>query len=397
MISRTKQALVAARDIILFLYDYVFFALQGRGRGNSSVLLVRLDEIGDFILWLDSARGLKELYRDRSLILAANSVWADLAKSTGLFDRVIGVDVRRLRIDFPYRLSLLKSLGREGASTVVHPTYGRARHFIDAESIVRTVGAKERFGSVGHDRRSWRSRLGAFSYTRLLPSAPTFMMELLRNAEFVRLMGLSDFKAHAPRWPEIDRLPGLCIGQKPYYVLFPGAGHNRRRWPLDRFAAVAEKLHSTTGWRGVICGSMAEQSLGHDIVRYCAKDWLSNLTGQTDLLELMGVLRDAELVIANETSAVHMASAVGTRVVCILGGGHYGKFVPYAVEADDDGGSCLRAVCAQMACFNCDWKCKFKIPSGQPFPCVARVTADQVWQEIKSMIGQPGTGIVADA
>ena len=45
----------------------------------NAVLVVRLDEIGDFVLWLDAAAGLRRLFPGARIVLAGNEIWADLA------------------------------------------------------------------------------------------------------------------------------------------------------------------------------------------------------------------------------------------------------------------------------------------------------------------------------
>jgi ADP-heptose:LPS heptosyltransferase len=61
-----------------------------------------------------------------------------------------------------------------------------------------------------------------------------------------------------------------------------------------------------------------------------------NLTGQIPLTSLVKYLEDAELLISNETSPVHIAAAVNTPVICISNGNHLGRFNPYPREIFQD-------------------------------------------------------------
>ena len=56
--------------------------------------------------------------------------------------------------------------------------------------------------------------------------------------------------------------------------------------------------------------------------------WFSVVV-KTNINELIEAIRDAEFLITNETSAVHIAESVTTKSFCILGGGHFGRFLPY--------------------------------------------------------------------
>jgi ADP-heptose:LPS heptosyltransferase len=136
----------------------------------------------------------------------------------------------------------------------------------------------------------------------------------------------------------------------------------------------------------VICGGKDEKKLGQNL-KNLSRAPLHNITGKTSLSELICVVRDARLVIANDTGTVHIAAATGTAVVCILGGGHYGRFVPYQVEKEI---SCRLPVVVthKMPCFNCNWQCKYETGKGAPFPCIKNISAEDVWAQVRILIEQ---------
>src|SRR2546426_8798046 len=67
---------------------------DGPKDSRSTVLVVRLDAIGDFLLWTGSVPALTNLYPAAvfRLVLVANRVWADLARSLGVFDEIVELD-----------------------------------------------------------------------------------------------------------------------------------------------------------------------------------------------------------------------------------------------------------------------------------------------------------------
>ena len=74
--------------------------------------------------------------------------------------------------------------------------------------------------------------------------------------------------------------------------------------------------------------------------------------GQTSLPELIEIIRGAEFMVTNDTSAVHFAAAVNTQAFCIWGPWEYGRFLPYEVELTE--GRNLPIVCYHdMKCRNC--------------------------------------------
>jgi ADP-heptose:LPS heptosyltransferase len=117
------------------------------------------------------------------------------------------------------------------------------------------------------------------------------------------------------------------------------------------------------------------------------------LSGKTTLQELAELIRGAEILISNETSAVHIAAAVGTNSVCILGGGHFGRFLPYPKHVKG-----ARPIVADkyMPCFNCNWKCEWPHEPSGAVPCVTGVSIEQVLRLIPKVTNAPYLNYDAD-
>jgi ADP-heptose:LPS heptosyltransferase len=96
-------------------------------------------------------------------------------------------------------------------------------------------------------------------------------------------------------------------------VLHPGAHDPRRRWPTDRFAAVAQAL-VRQGLDVVVTGTSRESDL---VAQVCdgAGAGVKSLAGQLSLGGLAGLLARSTVVVSNDTGALHLAAAVGTPVV----------------------------------------------------------------------------------
>jgi ADP-heptose:LPS heptosyltransferase len=108
-----------------------------------------------------------------------------------------------------------------------------------------------------------------------------------------------------------------------------------------------------------------------------------NFSGRTTLESLAATIAGARVVVSNDTAAVHIAAAVGAPAVCVLGGGHYGRFLPYPEQYGGPGqGPLPAAVTHPMECFGCGWVCGYHPPAGSPYPCVERVSVDDVWARV---------------
>jgi ADP-heptose:LPS heptosyltransferase len=355
---------------------------------RARVLIAKLDAIGDFVLWLDAAKGYRNLFPEKEyeIVLLGNRVWTPLAEKLPWFDEVWPLGRDRFLFDPLYRLRLLRRVRAGGFRIVVHPSY--SREFLRGDSIVRFSGAPERIGSEGDcsNIRPYLKRISDRWYTRLVPATKAPLMELERNAEFLRGLGLKDFKADVPAWPVRSApCPALSdLGGAEYYILFPGATVALKQWPVENFAEVALGVHRHTGWTGVICGSPAERDLGERL-RLSAGVPIVNLAGRTTLPELVAAISGARILIGNDTSGVHIAASVSTPSVCILGGGHYGRFLPYRVEVAT--ARPLPVVMAhRMDCYYCNWECIRNPLKGESAPCVRDIPVDAVWKAVREIL-----------
>src|SRR5262249_42925890 len=103
-----------------------------------------------------------------------------------------------------------------------------------------------------------------------------------------------------------------------------------RQWPAEKYAQVATYILQQKKLRIAICGSRQDKSLGTAIMAKISDENITDLTGETNLIELTHLLSAAKLLIANDTSAVHLAVAADTEhILAISSGNHFGRFLPY--------------------------------------------------------------------
>jgi len=115
----------------------------------------------------------------------------------------------------------------------------------------------------------------------------------------------------ADRWrEELATAQGRLVG------LFPGANAPARRWPADRFAALARAL-SARGERVVVLGGPEERAMTGAVA--AAAPGVMDLGGRTGLADFAAVLSVLDLLVTNDTGPMHLAGAVGTPTVSLWG------------------------------------------------------------------------------
>ncbi len=115
-------------------------------------------------------------------------------------------------------------------------------------------------------------------------------------------------------------------GAKPLLGYNAGAEYGpAKRWPIERFIETAVRWHERTGGHAWIFGGPGDRELagqfaaGIRAARPEAANAVSVLAGQTSLRELCAALRACDAVLTNDTGPMHLAAAVGTRVVALFG------------------------------------------------------------------------------
>ena len=107
------------------------------------------------------------------------------------------------------------------------------------------------------------------------------------------------------------------VGAGPYAVLNPGAGWPNKRWPSDRFAALAGELQRRHGLHSVVTWGPAERTLAERIA--ADSQGAARLSPPTSVGELAAVMEGAALVVSGDTGPLHIAAAVGAPVVGLYG------------------------------------------------------------------------------
>ena len=197
--------------------------------------------------------------------------------------------------------------------------------------------------------------------------------EIIRHFRFLSAIAGRDMAPEPPRLHWRDDEPMLGAGA-PYVVLNPGSNEFGRRWPVTGYADLAASFLGR-GYRVAVVGKAEEQDWERAFDAMAGDPGFFDLTGRTKVPQLLDLLNHAALVVTNDTGPAHLSIGLGTATVVIVGGGHFGCFVPYPPEVAPD---TARFVYHRMECYHCFWNCYKRTGKSDPFPCVAAVTTVQV-------------------
>lgn len=108
----------------------------------------------------------------------------------------------------------------------------------------------------------------------------------------------------------------LCAGLKPFIAINPLARWQSKLWFRERWVVLAKALNKL-GYKVVFTGNIKDSIYISDICKKIPNS--INLSGRTQLKELIGFYKQANLVISVDTGTMHLAAAVGTPVIALFG------------------------------------------------------------------------------
>ncbi len=325
-------------DIFLFLLSELFIntlCILPRKKTNA-ILVCKLDAIGDYILFRNGFRSFTQSKSmiGKSIILLGNELWKELAVEwdSDIVTSFIWVNRKRFNRNLFYRFSLFYTLYKQGFGLAVETTF--SREWLFGDLLIYSSFATERIASVGtneNNAHKYNAHFGDKFYTRLYPAKAEPLFEFYRNLEFFSLVANEPisvrYEIEAKHYQDF---PAPII--KPYVVLVPGAQDSFRRWSDVNFSSVAKYCIENFGFAVVLCGGKSDMPVAERIEKVMNSRELTNTVGKTSLVEYVGILKCAKLVITNDTSAIHFAAAINTPFVCISNGLRLGRFHPYPKE-----------------------------------------------------------------
>lgn len=384
MSSHIRDCIRVLRDALWWWWDILCEKFSRSQRvSRDGTLFVKLDAIGDFVIWYGSLIQYRQAHQDEPLYIACTPSVASLIRATRVFDEVISIKHASFIRNLIYRRRVLQQIRRLCARRAIQATY--TRRFILGDSVTLHSGAQEKVAYEGcPSLAGWRRFWADHAYTALVPRNAASFHEMEHNTDLMRFLDVPGAEAVISQLPQVVQLPPSLIFEKPYFVVFPGAGSVKRCWPVDRFGALGKWVAERQGWQMVVCGALDDKELGEALLQSVADVDGVNLCGKSSLPEFVEVVRGASLLVGNETSAVHIAAAVETPSVCLLGGGHYGRFMPYSPSIS---GMKPVPVYDFMKCFGCDWHCVHPDQlRGQATPCVEAIRVEAVIEAVHKIL-----------
>jgi ADP-heptose:LPS heptosyltransferase len=357
-----------------------------RLRHRTGLLVVRMDGIGDMILFcraLDEYAKVFGVSKENITVLGCKS-WETIAPTIFQGCKLMFIDEHAFARRPIYRFSVGMRIRKLAPAITVCDSY--LRRAMMADSLVWMAKAPRSISSLPFISEQTRAEFTYYlSQVDLVIDTGLYSThEVIRHYNFISELTGNKIIPKPPKisWRN-EKLSTLAVQNhdKPYVVLNPGSNEYGRRWPFEYYLDIANQIIGA-GYRVVVVG-------GHGEVATNYPGWsgpkldIVDLVGQTTMPQLLDILKHASCVVSNDTGPAHLSIALETPTVVIVGGGHFGSFVPYPKHLTP---TFTKFVYHKMPCYHCFWRCHLRKTKFEAFPCISSVEVESVWHNVRELL-----------
>jgi heptosyltransferase I len=295
-------------------------------RSVTSILIVRLGALGDIVHGAAAAAALRAAYPDARLDWLVDVRHRHLLDLVPILSHRIAIDTRAWR-------------GPTGVPSVVRALRAVGYDFaIDLQGLLKSAMLAHLSGAqrvIGFTRSQVREGLASAFYNIAIDPGPARHV-IDRGLALAAAAGASTTARTFPfTVPQSDAPAraraalGLAEGES-IAVLNPGGAWPNKRWPADRFGALAQALRDRAGLRSIVLWGPGEEALARAVCE--ASGGAAAPAPRTTLDDLVAIVARARLVVSGDTGPLHLAAAVGAPIVGLYGPTDPARNGPWATD-----------------------------------------------------------------
>jgi heptosyltransferase-2 len=278
--------------------------------------------VGDAVMTVPALRALRQLLPDAHITLATRPLTKGLFADAEFIDDLLLYE-RRPR-DLRAVLRQMREWQRRRFDLAV-----LFQNAFEAALVAAGARVPLRLGYATDGRRALLTHMLALPAWRSDRHEVFYYLNIV--AELERLLyGTTSIEQHAPSLmlrvaPERQALAREMLNKhgaqpsRPLVALCPGSTNSRaKRWPIERFAALADQLIEDAGVDVALVGAPDELEVSLAVKALMRQEPMM-LTGQTELAQLVAILSLSDALVTNDTGPAHIAAALGRPVIVIFG------------------------------------------------------------------------------
>jgi ADP-heptose:LPS heptosyltransferase len=160
---------------------------------------------------------------------------------------------------------------------------------------------------------------------------------------------------------------------EPYALINPGAAWPNKRWPPDRFGALAAAMRDRFGLRSLVLWGPGEETLADQVSG--TSDGAGERAPATSITDLFALARRARVLISGDTGPLHIGGAVGTPLVALFG--------PTRAERNGPWSTDDVVVSRTQGCV-----CLYRRRCRRSSPCIAEIQVAEVMDAVEHRLSR---------
>ena len=289
----------------------------------NKLLIIRLDDIGDYIVWRNSLHFYKQSakWKHHHITLLGNKIWKtifDYADSAAV-DQTIWVEKSKYLTNDTYRFEIWEQLRGQGFETVICPSKTRTLLLDDlctlATGSPNTIAAESTFAETEINVASDQLYKHIYHHNKVYH-------EFFFNQDFANWCCHTSYYIKQP-CIDTDSLQPI---EKDYILCYIGASSKGKRLPVKTWVKLIVLLQQSCKKRIVVAGGPAEKAMSEQII---AATKAHNITGTVSLSDMICYTASAAVVITGDTMEAHLASSCKTPAVIVSNGNNFARFAAY--------------------------------------------------------------------
>ncbi len=331
------------------------------------ILIIRLSSIGDIVLATPLVRVLRKKFQDSQIDFIVKKEFSALLRYNPYITNLIELDTSK---GFKELLRLKRKILAEKYDLIIDIHNNLRSIFLRTFSGAKVLKVNKRVF-----KRFLLVKFKINLYKNAIPVAERYIETVTRFSIKNDNQGLDIFVPAEIIGVAKDKIN--FSSENFYIAIAPSAKHETKRWPVERFAKLADELIEKFNAKIILLG-------GAEDIEICSKlksmtqGEIINLCGKTTLLESAGVLSLCKLLVTNDSGLMHIASALKIKVVAIFGSTvkEFG-FFPYGTKSI--------VVEKPISCRPCSHIGRSKCPKGH-FNCMLSIQVDDVFKACEKII-----------
>ena len=308
------------------------------------ILIVRLDEIGDMVLFTPFLRELRRAAPQAEITLVVNLATRNLFETCPYIDHLAALSTRvppwlRPAV-MPIRAARLSCTPHvRTPDLAIVPRWGVDSSY--ATYLAYFSGATVRVGPTEHINSQKEALNPGFDglLTHAIPNSG-MKHHVEHSMDILRYLGIAPASDTIELWTSADDehraarlLAEAGIDHEAPLVTFAlSGGHSLlKQWSVSRMAELARSLRQHHGVSIAVVGGPGEQALVEEFIGV-ADIPVANAVGRTTLRETLALMKRSALFVGNDAGPLHMAAAVCPRVVGVFGSSDHERFGPWGAH-----------------------------------------------------------------